>query len=139
MQETDLAWAAGIIDGEGYITFADTQSRRGFTVCVGVNSTDEIMVPELRRLFGGNLYVRKTTHKPQLNWALTSREAIADALIAMLPYLRVKKDQALELLAAIERKRRGGYHTTAARPMLEWHAHRLSYLKNRSMELQEVL
>ena len=90
--ETDLAWAAGIIDGEGCITI----TRAGGQLRVMVANTDLRMLHKLRELFGGNISRKKTYrahYKPQWFWQLCAKDA-AGALNAMLPYLVTKADQA---------------------------------------------
>lgn len=100
----DVAWAAGIIDGEGSI-FVMKQKRKdrvrdvNYILRVSVQSADKIMAPELKRMFpdGAEFSVQRETRNgwsDTLKWQLNGKKA-ARFLKELLPYLRVKKEQAL--------------------------------------------
>jgi hypothetical protein len=57
----------------------------------------------LKQTFGGNYYLHKKTlkhahEKSLFTWRLTRREEIEKVLLAVMPYLRIKKQQAKVLL-----------------------------------------
>jgi len=111
MNETDLAYIAGIVDGEGYIIIHRYHSHRarklrGFTIRVGVNNTNEWLIVYLQLNFGGTKYV--TQHdpkwKPVWNWHIEANKAY-EFLKLVLPYLHLKKPQAELAIEFQERKK----------------------------------
>ena len=95
-----LAWAAGIIDGEGCIYFNKQKTKAGkpsFTLKVEVVQLDPRMPRKLQELFGGNVKYKAKRQQPHWRpiyvWYLCSQRA-ADALADILPWLTVKKEQA---------------------------------------------
>jgi hypothetical protein len=102
MRELDLAWLAGIIDGEGSI-FVMRQKRKdrerdtNYIMRVSVDSTDPFMVPECQKIAGGPKITQTRDNRPEcsdrLKWQLNGKKA-ASLLEELLPYLRVKKEQA---------------------------------------------
>ena len=86
LSETDKAYLAGIIDGEGCITV--------LTVAVVMNDKEAVQM--LYDAFGGCLFFVKRGNAKwhdSWRWAVKQRKA-AVALEAFLPYLRVKDRQA---------------------------------------------
>uniref|UniRef100_A0A6M3L7F3 Putative HNH homing endonuclease n=1 Tax=viral metagenome TaxID=1070528 RepID=A0A6M3L7F3_9ZZZZ len=93
VSEIDLAYAAGIIDGEGtiYIT-----PQHGYLIlCVGVHMTTSEVPVWLRKTFGGGLSKhgsQNKKHKDSWRWGLTAKSAIA-FLEEVYPFLKLKKPQ----------------------------------------------
>ena len=114
VKQTRLSWAAGIIDGEGCIRLVRRSSstcKEQYCLFVKVNNTEIRMLEELRKLFGGRIYLRKpgsTTRHQSWDWqiwTLAAERMIKD----ILPFLVVKKDQAeTALLARTYMKKRRG-------------------------------
>lgn len=112
MNNTELAWQAGIIDGEGCLTLAK-QIRKGrpspaYRPMITVTNTDRRLVQPFA-MWGGNLYKRPDSRK-SLNWAdswtwYCPRSAVVPFLTAILPYLHGKAAQAEKLIEFIERCR----------------------------------
>lgn len=93
----DLAWTAGIFDGEGSIQIY-RQGRNGrYSLYVTVGNTDLAMVLTLKRLWAGHVSTRRkvtpTTRRPIHTWAAYSLRA-EEVLRAVLPYLVTKRTQA---------------------------------------------
>lgn len=99
----DLAWAAGIIDGEGSI-FIMKQSRKdrerdvNYILRVAVESTDPYMSQELLKIFPeGALFSssrdKRANNSDTLKWQINGRKAVS-VLKELLPFLRVKHEQA---------------------------------------------
>jgi len=98
----DLAWLAGIIDGEGSI-FVMKQSRKdrdrmfNYILRMSVQSTDRIMAFECMKITGEGATMDAPTKKENRSntykWQISGRKA-AHLLEELLPFLRVKKDQA---------------------------------------------
>lgn len=103
----DLAYAAGIIDGEGCINISMCDySRRGqhlrqnYCVRVAVLTTDAVICPWLKETFGGAMreytdkrYGTKAAKGTLRRWSL-SMSMTAGFLQAILPYLKLKRERA---------------------------------------------
>lgn len=116
----DLAYMAGFIDGEGSIQISRgrwQKAARGYTLHLSAKQIDPAPLRQLAASFGGRvIYVLPTqpNRQPHFRWGVTNRAALA-ALVALFPYLVVKRAQA-ELAIACQRsiKHRGGV------PVSEW-------------------
>ena len=95
-----LAWAAGIVDGEGCIALVKGRHRRCkeyYALRVAVTNTDPRMLLQLRHTLGGAItkhgVIKVAGHKRVWRWSATGRIA-AEMLQKMLPWLVTKRDQA---------------------------------------------
>ena len=101
MKRTDLAYIAGIVDGEGYIGIQSDckKSKHGhpnLRLRVAVTSTDEWLCQHLKFAIGGGVIKLKRAsenHKPCWQWEIGYKKA-GDFLRLILPYLHLKKPQA---------------------------------------------
>ena len=96
MEATELAYIAGIIDGEGFITIRrERHINDRYSLHVGAGNTDRPLLEWLQASFGGKLVFspKPEGYKDFFQWAIVSRSA-NNFLILILPYLRIKKDQA---------------------------------------------
>ena len=100
MDTHELAYIAGLVDGEGYIGLASAHGVLAGDYCspqVMVGMTDEPIILWLHSKFPCNYRRKKPvkleTHKPchMLQWRCTTA---IEFLAAILPYLRVKRRQA---------------------------------------------
>ncbi len=108
-----LAYAAGIIDGEGCIRIGKyTEPKSGelrYRTQLQVGMTDKKVIEWLKQNLGGNLYIGKTSHnnkKPCYYWMMSTKKA-AILLKVLLPYLIAKKEQALLLIKFAENIQQG--------------------------------
>ena len=100
MKRTDLAYVAGIVDGEGCIDIV-SRNRPGHkspdsTLRVTVVSTDQWLCQMLRFGFSGAVRERKVDKSRQMrqwDWRIERGKA-RDFLKLILPYLHLKKPQA---------------------------------------------
>lgn len=96
---SDLAWAAGFIDGEGTISLYGRSDRlREYRVTVTAVNTNRIALDRLRAMFGGTVHLmHKDTPgrnwKPSFYWAISYGKA-AEAIKLLLPFLLLKRPQA---------------------------------------------
>lgn len=90
--DTDLAWAAGIIEGEGSVRINALTKHNHGALIVSVTSTDADMLEPLAEWFGGTVKPATTRVecKPAWRWTVASRQAAA-VLVAVQPYLRVAR------------------------------------------------
>jgi len=96
---TDLAWAAGVIDGEGciHIRWAKNYLRgsRRHVLAIDVVNTDPRMIEKLKALFGGWIGIsrRKTeVRKVRYIWTISSSRAAA-VLRLVAPYVVTKPEE----------------------------------------------
>lgn len=96
MKKEDLAYTAGIIDGEGCIGLHKRGSRNGVYLSVSVGITDEWMCQWLKFAYGGGVYIyysKNPKWKNHWEWSVAGKRAL-DFLKLIYPYLRLKKPQA---------------------------------------------
>ena len=90
-----LAWAAGIIDGEGCISLR--YDRTGYQLRIVVVNTSRVMVERLHAIFPkGRVRLYHAGNKkwrPRVEFVL-SASAAAEALKSLLPFLVNKKPEA---------------------------------------------
>ena len=109
-------YLAGIVDGEGTITIGRSENTAekkgkyrhgqvytsvGFSVKASVKNTDLRLMKWLKKRFGGEFYKDTTNRNP--NWKdayvwFHAAESKQEFLLSILPYLIIKRDQALVAL-----------------------------------------
>lgn len=96
--DTDWAYLAGLIDGEGCIS-ASSQHAPRYHAQLKVLNTDRRMLNWIRETFAkGSVSVNRLgegNSKTCFKWRVTGKENVAYILTEVLPYLVIKKDQAL--------------------------------------------
>lgn len=93
LRAIDLAWSAGIFEGEGSIMISKLGKRSLGALLVSVTNTDMEMITELQKLFGGRISGLRTSggnRKDYRRWRIAAVQA-ATFLQSILPYLRTKK------------------------------------------------
>lgn len=98
---TDLAYAAGMVDGEGCIHILYHRGRGHHSINVIITNTDPRVAEWLLERFGGRV------HHPRErvdNWTVSARKAAA-FLELVYPYLVIKKEQA-DLVLKLHRDRK---------------------------------
>ena len=102
MKDLELAYLAGLFDGEGCVQIAHHKPQRNkrteqHTLRCAVNMTDEVSVKSFL-VFGGSI-CQKTRDiinpkwQNQWTWSVSSNQALR-FLEILLPYLRLKQEQA---------------------------------------------
>ena len=133
-----LAWAAGFFDGEGCVLLVTRTRGRCTEVRLQITAVNTDIRPlhRFRELFGGSIQVvqhpgNKHGYKPSWAWVAAHRIA-ENALQAMLPWLLVKREQAIIALLARAIKRQGvrGTPDTQALTDLLWLKEQLHFLRN---------
>ena len=91
--DTEAAYAAGILDGEGSIQFTRIRRSRWPSPTVSVASTDRELLEWLRSRVGGTI-IQKRTYKPQhsrsYDLKLTDRRAL-QFLDIVRPFLVIRR------------------------------------------------
>ena len=103
-EQTDLAYLAGIFDGEGYIS-PRRATQRGvvrMTYYLGIANTSTDLMEWLGRI-GGNVYsCRLRTERQVYEWRICRQIDVLMFLRAIQPYLRIKRDKANRTIAHLE-------------------------------------
>ena len=98
-----FSYLAGIIDGEGCLTIGAGKKGNvtNYNSIIMVTSTSENLVKWLQSTFGGSYYKsgREVPNcKPAFIWRFLRKADIEKLLLAILPYLIIKREQAIALL-----------------------------------------
>lgn len=118
MKVLSLPYVAGIIDGEGTITFQHLRSQRWQIVLrVHVAQTFFPLIKALHKQFGGCLHrvhARRRKAKDQLSWQLGG-QAAATLLRRLKPWIFQKRGQAAlaEKWSKMPRRKKGNYVVTS--------------------------
>jgi hypothetical protein len=102
-----LAWAAGFLDGDGFITIQRRNQKvkdkvyENLYLRVGACQANKVPLLELQKIFGGSIRDKNSgpnhecyNRKQQYVWTLSTRQA-SDALQQLLPFLIHKKEVAI--------------------------------------------
>ena len=99
LTEVEKAYIAGIFDGEGHVSiYVQRQKtmRFGYNIKLRVGITNSFL-PLLKWIqseFGGQIWKKKNIRRQCYNLELVSSKA-EDFLWVVIPFLRIKKEQAL--------------------------------------------
>lgn len=103
-----IAWVAGVIEGEGYIGIRRATSRGSDSVVtrIVVRMTDKDIIERLHHLVPGSFFLsvppQKSHYKPQWQFHVTDRELVAELLTLIVPWLGKRRgSRAMEVLAWI--------------------------------------
>jgi len=115
MKQTDLAYIAGILDGEGSISITNRSTGiklQGHSLSVSVINTNEWICKWLHFNLGGYCRVRVNGlgwgKRDIWEWNVQARKALY-FLELVLPYLRIKRPQA-ELAILFQGHKKKGQH-----------------------------
>lgn len=112
MEQSEIAYAAGLFDGEGCVMVNHDTSRPSPRLQIEIAGSYLPMFDWLVENFGGNYYVGerplgvgeagrygtvRTRHKQGYKWSLTGRKAV-EFLTVVLPFLMEKREQAVAVL-----------------------------------------
>ncbi len=109
MENTDIAYIAGIVDGEGCIGLNLNKSGTGssYRIKVSVGNTNEWICQWLKLSFGGCVSCSSrigSNNKPLWQWIVSCNMAL-NFLELIYPYLKLKKPQA-EIAIRFQKLRR---------------------------------
>ena len=91
----DYQYMAGILDAEGCLSLYE--SRRSFDPKIQVPNTDMRVFDFFLDRFGGSVSTSKREHRELGNWVLPTK-FLENTLLAVLPYMVTKREQAVLLL-----------------------------------------
>ena len=119
MKKTDIAYIAGLIDGEGYIGIKKGTIRKDCTnpsyhARIQIRMVDEPAIKFVSDMVGGNYYKEKPNAQNgrPLYCYQASDKAAAAILETILPYLKVKKQSAETVLQLRKLQSEGAKHRT---------------------------
>lgn len=95
MNDTDLAWAAGFIDGEGCISIM--QDRGRYTAVINVGQVSRMPLDKLQGILGGSVGPIRDSKGGHFQWRVYADNA-AGVAEKVLPYLCNKAEEAIFLL-----------------------------------------
>jgi hypothetical protein len=122
----NLAWAAGLFEGEGCITIYEGPKHKGTTqigrtrVNLVLTTTDEDIVLKFQDVVGGKIYRRPPQQegwKPIFKWTENQKDNVRKILCEFMPYFGKRRtaraEEALEMptkkeLRYIESRRENG-------------------------------
>lgn len=113
--EIDLAYIAGFLDGEGsFIITYQGESKRRLRPMISVANTSREILEWIKELFGGfisanNGSICKPRGRTIYYYSLGSRKACLEVLQLVIPYLKVKKKQAILLIEFCKKPPRSPY------------------------------
>lgn len=115
--ETDLAYLAGILDGEGCFKVGSGSSR---IAGLDVRMCDAGTVEWLKATFGGITYTeRSSTNRTVYGWRLHRQADLLYVLPRVAPYLQIKAPQAWAMLRVVETLRAQPRYKARARTQEE--------------------
>lgn len=87
-KQTDYAYIAGLLDGEGTINVSNT-----LLLFIRIRNTNKAVLEWVREIMGsGNIYFDRRKDKPCYSLELACKKAI-EFLEPLRPYIRIKQEQ----------------------------------------------
>ena len=112
----DLVYAAGIVDGEGNICISRCNRPKmnsfSYSTHTHVYNTNSILIDYFKSTFGGadSFYDSgNPKHKPEVGWHLYGEES-RKFLLNILPFLKLKNEQAKLAITFQEEMNKNGTH-----------------------------
>ena len=112
----DLAYMAGLFDGEGYISIRYQMQRRKYdtySLMVGINMVDKEAIELFMDSFGGVMKLRESKNenwRPQYRWRIESSSAY-ELLKTLSPFMILKKEKAELAILFQESKKTYNYRS----------------------------
>ena len=105
-----LAWVAGLVDGEGCIDCRSHVPRRQRHLPrLAVSNTYRPALERVREVLGvGAISSQANPNRPLWRWEVSGAAGVGAACAALLPYLVIKREQAVVMIALCERFTAGG-------------------------------
>lgn len=115
-RDTDLAWLAGILDGEGFIGISRTGTK--IVKRVSITNTDYELLQKVSRVYAEmnmrffwNWCSPKNRNEQFMILTVSSYGSIKRLLNAVMPYLTSKSEQAKKMLSFIAYRESIPYHS----------------------------
>jgi len=103
--KAEPAYLAGFFDGEGCVRVNKTPMKNtiSYHLIVSIANNDRSVLDSCKELYGGD--VRAKGKRNCFSWSLFSKASIEKFLVDSLPYLVVKRDEALAALEYVQLRR----------------------------------
>lgn len=103
MANCDDAWAAGLFEGEGYVSVQRTARGRP-KVRVAINMTDRDVLERFARIMGGHVLgpYDRGGRKPMFTWQRGGFDVLRDAFARFEPYLGERRTARFREVLALE-------------------------------------
>lgn len=100
----NLAWASGLLEGEGCWSFFKPTTRSGkkssyTTFQLAVGSTDLDVLTKLKRIIGfGHMYgpYQKAKHKPMYHYKVSTPAQVYAISVAVLPFMGERRSKRIK-------------------------------------------
>jgi hypothetical protein len=107
MEPCDIAWAAGLFEGEGCICISSRKDRNTKLASLQMNLTDFDVLERFSNIATGGLIhdvaSRADHHKQQWKWSTNKRSVVKEVLLMLLPYFGNRRAyKALNVLDHLE-------------------------------------
>lgn len=110
LTETEAAYLAGFIDGEGYVAVR-RNGKNAPRPCIQITQKDRTILDDLKKMIGCGYVFRGKGGNYKLE--IMGFTTVVPLLQQIIPYIRVKRYAADRLLAIPIRKPGGGSHKTS--------------------------
>ena len=89
---TDIAWAAGLFEGEGWISF---RRKKPNLRCIGIEMTDEDVMERFMKVvnYGRLIHKLYVSGKTAYRWQTSKHTVVAHVLKLFLPYLGTRRSE----------------------------------------------
>lgn len=92
MKDTEAAWLAGYIDGDGCVSIHNQTNREFKRLVISIDSTDLCLLERVKQLTGtGTIVAKKKSqdhHSQAYSWRAGSAYKVIEILETILPYLQ---------------------------------------------------
>jgi len=101
MSQTDAAYIAGLVDGEGTVTLSRRHRSENRHVVISISNTDRPLLEYVLNSVGAGKITNKRTsqthHTPSYTYTISNRQALA-LLSQILPYLKTYKAKRSDII-----------------------------------------
>ena len=109
MKKTDIAWAAGLFDGEGSVIYTNPKDRPNPRIQLTLSMTDKNAVEKFQAIVGtGSIitfhYNKEKGYLRQWKWSVEKGTDVAKTIKLLGPYLVTKKPAINKALGNWHRK-----------------------------------
>lgn len=104
-RELDIAWAAGLLEGEGCFGWYGTRSKQGWNLkgypCVTVCSVDRDVIERVASIFDGSVREEKPTSTGKPVWEFRAiNQRAADIMVEIFPLMGVRRQEKIKEVMA---------------------------------------
>ncbi len=115
-RDLENAYLAGLFDGEGSVGIYKTgPQKKNYQLTIQVSNTNLKSLNYFKSFYNKGcvvkLKIRSSKHKQAYIWKAVSRDALS-ILLEMLPFLRIKKELALQGTSIYEMDKKGSTRLT---------------------------